>query len=205
MDLKDLEANGLPAENRALRENERFGKGGRSLRAAVFVFLGTFPKIYAALEAQEIDAGVLTAEYRFAAQRAFGLRVLADMADLGFPPSVLATTRGLIGSSRGVVARVVQGYVETIHLFKTKRPVVVPLLHRYLQLFDRQTIEDIYEYHAPRLQELPVSPAMGIQTLLNEFVSRYRAARTLSPTAIVDTSFLDQLEQTGFVTKLYGK
>jgi hypothetical protein len=39
---------------------------------ATLVPLGTYPKIYAALRAQDIDAGILSEEYRLAAQRGFG-------------------------------------------------------------------------------------------------------------------------------------
>jgi hypothetical protein len=169
---------------------------------ATLVPLGTLPKIYAALRAQDIDAGMLTEEYRLAAQQAFGVTV--------FPipttalPSALASTQRLIRRRRGLVARVVQGYVETIHLFKTNRAVVMPLLHRFLQHFDQEIMTDIYAFYAPRFQELPLPSAVGIQQMLSEFAATYPAAYTLSPTAVTDTSMFEELEQNGFVARLYG-
>jgi hypothetical protein len=164
--------------------------------------LGTFAKIDAALRAQNIDAGMLSEEYRLAAQRALGLTAFPIPAT-GLP-SALASTRQLIRRRRGLVARVVQGYVETIHLFKTNRALVVPLLHRFLQHFDQATVEDMYAFYAPRFQELPLPSPVVIQQVLHEFAATYPAAQTLPPTAVTDTSMLEELEQSGFVARLYG-
>jgi hypothetical protein len=186
------------------------GQTGISARAmlrqwgitATLVPLGTYPKIYAALRAQDIDAGMLAEEYRLAAQRAFGLTAFPIPATA--LPSALASTRRLVHRRRGLVARVVQGYVETIHLFKTNRAVVLPLLHRFLQHFDQESMADIYALYAPHFQKLPLPSAVGIQQMLNEFAATYPGARTLPPTAVTDTSMLEELEQSGFVARLYG-
>jgi ABC-type nitrate/sulfonate/bicarbonate transport system substrate-binding protein len=74
---------------------------------ATLVPLGTLPKIYAALRAQDIDAGMLTEEYHLAAQRALGLTAFHIPAT-GLPPA-LATTRRLIHRRRGLVAREIVG------------------------------------------------------------------------------------------------
>jgi ABC-type nitrate/sulfonate/bicarbonate transport system substrate-binding protein len=169
---------------------------------ATLVPLGTYPKIYAALRSQDIDAGILSEEYRLAAQRAFGLTAFPIPANV-LPPA-LTSTRRLIRRHRGLVARVVQGYVEAIHLFETNRAFVMPLLHRFLQQFDQQIIEDIYEYYTARFQSLPLPSTVAIQQMLNEFAARYPVAQTLSPTAVTDTSVLEELERSGLVARLYG-
>jgi len=170
---------------------------------ATLVPLGTFPKIYAALAAGEIDAGALSDEYRIAGQRKFGFNAL-PVEDPAFLPPVLSTTRRLISTKRGLVTNAVQGYVESIHLFKTNRSVAVPLLERYLQIFDRKTIEDIYELFSAQFQKLPLPSSAGIQNLLNEFASKYPAAPTLPHTAVADMSFLEELERSGILDRLYG-
>jgi ABC-type nitrate/sulfonate/bicarbonate transport system substrate-binding protein len=186
------------------------GQTGISARAmlhqweitATLVPLGTYPKIYAALRSQDIDAGIVSEEYRLAAQRAFGSTAFPIPAS-ALPPA-LTSTRRLIRRSRGLVTRVVQGYVETIHLFKTNRALVMPLLHRFLQQFDQEIIEEIYEYYAGRFQPLPLPSTSAIQQMLNEFAATYPVAHTLPPTAVTDTSMLEELEQSGLVARLYG-
>lgn len=169
---------------------------------ATLVPLGTYPKIYAALRSQDIDAGIVSEEYRLAAQRASGLTAFPIPANV-LPPA-LTSTRRLIRRRRELVARVVQGYVEAIHLFKTNRALVMPLLHRFLPHFDQEIIEDIYEYYAARFQSLPLLSTGAIQQMLNEVAATYPVAHTLPPTAVTDTSMLEELEQNGLVARLYG-
>ena len=165
--------------------------------------LGTFGRIYAALGAHEIDAGALPFDYRFLGPREFGLNVL-EAPGSGFQPAIVGATRKLIATNRPLVVRLVQGYVETIHFFKTRRAEVVPLLQRFLMFKDRKAVDDAYDYYAPLFQRSPRPTVAGIQTLLDELATSDPRARTLAPEAVLDASFLDDLERGGFVKRLYG-
>ncbi len=170
---------------------------------AALVSLETNAKIYGALAAGQIDAGVLPFDYRFRGPREFGLNVL-DPPSTGFHTAVVGCTRRLIAADRSLVGRLVQGYVETIHFFKTKRAAVLPLLQKFLEFPDRRTVEEAYDFHVSRFQALPRPSPQAIQRLLDELALERPATEGLSPADIVDTSFLDDLERTGFVKKLYG-
>ena len=51
---------------------------------------------------------------------------------------------------------VMQGLVETIHLFKTRPDIVVPLLQRYLKIEDRKAAEEFHAFHVPVFQKVPL-------------------------------------------------
>ena len=172
--------------------------------SATLVPLGTFGAIYAALGSGEIDAGAFTADYRFVGPRELGLRVL-DTPSPGHVPVVVGCSRRLIAADRHLVARVVQGYVEAIHFFKTKRSEVVPILQQFLMFKDRTAVEEAYGFYAPLLQPLPRPSAVGLQTLLQDLLRNLPSAAPLSPTDVVDSSLLDELEQAGFIETLYGR
>jgi ABC-type nitrate/sulfonate/bicarbonate transport system substrate-binding protein len=172
--------------------------------SASLVPLGTFGAIYAALGSGEIDAGALSADYRFLGPRELGLRVL-DTPSPGHVPVVVGCSRQLIAADRRLVASVVQGYVEAIHFFKTKRLEVIPVLQQFLMFKDRAAVEEAYGFYAPLLQRLPRPSAQGLLTLLQDLLRNQPSAVPLSPTDIVDSSFLDELEQAGFVETIYGK
>jgi ABC-type nitrate/sulfonate/bicarbonate transport system substrate-binding protein len=85
---------------------------------ATYVGLGGYGNIYKALIAGEIDAGPLPLHLRFAGERQYGWTVFG-LAFGGAIPSVFATTRKLIASNRELVLRVAQGFIQTVHAFKT--------------------------------------------------------------------------------------
>lgn len=172
--------------------------------SATLVSLGTFGAIYAALGSGEIDAGALSADYRFLGPRELGLRVL-DTPSSGYVPVIVGCSRRLIAADRRLVARVVQGYVEAIHFFKTKRSEVIPILQQFLMFKDRRAVEEAYGFYAPLLQPLPRPSAAGLLTLLQDLLRNQPSGVPLALTDMVDSSFLDELEQAGFIQTLYGR
>jgi ABC-type nitrate/sulfonate/bicarbonate transport system substrate-binding protein len=172
--------------------------------SATLVPLGTFGAIYAALGSGEIDAGAFTVDYRFLGPGELGLNAL-DTPSPGHVPVVVGCSRRLIAADRTLVAKVVQGYVEAIHFFKTKHSDVIPLLQQFLMFKDRNAVEEAYRFYAPLLQPLPRPSAAGLRTLLQDLRRNQPSAVLLSPTDLVDSSFLDEFEQAGLIETLYGR
>jgi ABC-type nitrate/sulfonate/bicarbonate transport system substrate-binding protein len=171
---------------------------------ADLVPLGTFGKIYAAVGTGEVDAGALPVDYRFLGPREYKLNVI-ETPSSGFSSAAVGCTRQFVAANRGVVARLVQGYVESIHFFKTQRAEVVPLLQRFLMFKDRGAVEEAYDFYAPLFQPVPRPPAEGIRKLLAELALKQPDAAKLSMESVADLSFLDELERNGFVRKLYER
>jgi ABC-type nitrate/sulfonate/bicarbonate transport system substrate-binding protein len=170
--------------------------------AASYLTLVTFDRIYAALASGEIDAGALPIDLRFTGQVQHGWNAF-PMASFE-TPSIFATTRKLIASDRALVMNVMQGFVETVHLFKTRPDIVVPLLQRYLKIEDRKAAEELHAYHVPVFQRVPRPSFPGMQQLLDFLVKKYPAAASLREADIADSSFIDELEQSGFIDGLYA-
>ena len=170
--------------------------------SATYVPLIKFDRIYAALASGEIDAGALPIDLRFTGQVRYGWNAF-PIHEFG-TPSIFATTRRLITSNRELVMDVMKGFVETIHLFKTRPDIIVPLLQRYLNIDDRKAAEDLYAFHVPVFQKVPRPSFPGMQTLRDLLVTKYPAAASLQETDIADPSFIDELERNGFIERLYG-
>lgn len=170
---------------------------------ASYIGLGTYQKIFAALVAGEIEAGAVPIDLRFLGERQHGWHAFAT--DSIGVPSVFATTRTLIASNRPLVMTAVRGMVETIHLFKTRPDVVLPLLQGFLNFTDRQAAEDLYNYYLPFFPPVP-RPDLGegMQDVRASLVKRYPAAATLQEADIADASFINELEQSGFIGRLYA-
>jgi ABC-type nitrate/sulfonate/bicarbonate transport system substrate-binding protein len=171
--------------------------------SATVVSLGSFRAIYKALGAGEIDAGYLPVDLRFLGQNEFGLNAIA-----GLPVGAggIVTTRRLIAANRELVAQFVQASVDTIALFKTRPDVAVPLLQRFLQIDDRKSVEQVLAYYAPLFQATPRPTFASEIGQLRDIVSqKYPAAANIRPEELADASFVDELDRTGYIERLYSR
>jgi hypothetical protein len=160
-----------------------------------------FESIYAALAGGDIDAGALPIDLRFTGEVRYGWNAF-PIHEFG-TPSIFASTRKLIVSDRALVMTVMQGFVETIHLFKTRPDIIVPLLQRYLNIDDRKAAEQLYAFHVPVFQKVPRPSFPGMPALRELLVTKYPAAASLKETEIADSSFIDELDRSGFIDRLY--
>jgi hypothetical protein len=158
--------------------------------------------LYSALASGEIDAGALPIDLRFPGQSRYDWN--AFPIDSFDGPSIFATTHKLVSSNRELVMNVIQGFVETIHLFKTRPDIVVPLLQRYLKIEDREAVEQLHAFHVPVFEKAPRPSFPGMQALREFLVAKYPAAVSLKESDISDSSFIDELETSGFIDRLYA-
>jgi ABC-type nitrate/sulfonate/bicarbonate transport system substrate-binding protein len=169
---------------------------------ATYLPLLKFDRIFAALAAGEVDAGALPVDLRFTGQARYGWNAFA-IDEFG-TPSVFATTRKLIASDHDLVIATMQAFVETIHLFKTRPDIVVPMLQRYLNIDDRKATEALHAFYVPVFRKVP-SPFLPGMARLRAFLSnKYPGASALKESDIADPSIVDELERSGFIERLYA-
>lgn len=153
---------------------------------ATLVPRGTYPRIYAALAAREIDAGVLTADYRIAGEVAHGFTSLVDLGEtFRFQGPVLATMRRLREQDPARIAAVAAGYVETIACFKSAPERVVPLLRSHLGFVDDAQASAIHSFYAARFQSRPFASVAGVARVIACF-----PGATLRAESLCDASFV---------------
>lgn len=159
---------------------------------AILVPMGTYPAIYRALADGEIDAGVLTADYKLAGELSFGFVELADLGQsLGYQGPVVATTRRLAQSQPALVRRVLQAYLQSISWFKHRATDVIPLLQRHLGFVDAAQAAAIQAFYAARFQDRPAASPAGIGRVIDSFAHQYPGAKDMLPEAVYDESFLE--------------
>ena len=169
---------------------------------ATLVAQGSFEREYDALVTGSVDAAFLPVDFRFRAERDLGATLFPIAT--GMQGAVVACTQRLIDRDRDLIARIVLGYIETIHWFKTQPASVVPLLAEFLQFTDEPAVAKLHAFYADTFQARPRPDEQAIRTVLMELGRTQPEALTLPSAAVVDTSFLDELEMSGFVEHLYA-
>jgi NitT/TauT family transport system substrate-binding protein len=168
--------------------------------------VGSVTAQIAALEQHLVQGIVVDPPNDVLAQRA-GAHLLARIADLGIPYQAagLVTTREYIQGHRDVVVRVVRAMTEAIHRIKTDRPFAEEVMARYLHKNDPVVVDASYEAFAPVFARVPAPSRAGLEEIAKEYVSTGFLRGPVDVAAMLDTSFVQELDRSGFIRSLYTR
>ena len=156
------------------------------------------PAILAGMQANQVDAGVVSPPTSIQAKNA-GFSELVDLAVDGpaFPSVGISTTQSFIGSHRDVVARFVLGYAMGLQRFKTDKQTGMADMNKYLQLDDQSVLDQTWQDFAKYLADPPEIPEAGMAAVIADTASAEPKAAGTSPGDYMDLSFVKELEQSG--------
>ena len=169
--------------------------------------IGSSPAMMAALEKGGIDAAVLTEPTFFFAEDQ-GYRVLADLADMDiyYLHSMIDTTRAFVRTHRDLALRFMRGYIEGIAFFKKNRKESLEVLAKKLRTAPSQTkyVERSYAlYSSGYFENAPYPSLKGVTTVLDFLAKDNPRARSADPRSFIDASLVKELDDGGFIKKLY--
>ena len=169
--------------------------------------VGSSPAMMAALEKGGIDAAVLTEPTFFFAEDQ-GYRTLADLADMDiyYLHSMIDTTRAYLRANRDLALRFMRGYVEGIAYFKKNKKESLDVLAKKLRTAPGQTkyLERSHVlYTSGYFENAPYVSLKGVTTLLDFYAKDNPRARSANPQTFFDNSLVKELDESGFIKKLY--
>jgi NitT/TauT family transport system substrate-binding protein len=178
----------------------------RADRDVALIQLGGSPEILAGLSSGTVDAGLLSSPLHLRAVK-LGFSLLADLSNSGidYQGAGVVTTRSFVRENPDVVRRYIRAYVEGLHRLKTDKSFSLKVLAKYTRIAEPEALEETYQHYAIKVMpRVPYPTTKGIQTVLDEIGTRNAKAKTLTPSSLIDVSFLTELEQSGFIKSLYG-
>jgi NitT/TauT family transport system substrate-binding protein len=136
-----------------------------------------------------------------------GFRDLLDTATLGIPFhwNAVLTRESVIKSKRSLIAKVVRANIEAIHFIKTNVEESKAIFSKYLNLKDSEELERAVKAYGNIFPEVPTPSPEGVKTMLDDLAQRNPKAQVADPRQYVDRSFVQELESSGFIKRLYGK
>jgi NitT/TauT family transport system substrate-binding protein len=173
---------------------------------SLIVVGGTSERI-ASLRLGKIHGTLFSPPQNITAQRE-GFNVLADVAELGLPfvHIGVATTRNFIRDNSDIARRYVKSHLEAIALMKTDREVAIKTLGKYLgQIKERDVLIKSYESAASdnRISRKQYPNLAGVQMTLDLVAEDNPKAKTAKPEDFVDSRFLKELDDSGYIDNLY--
>lgn len=136
-----------------------------------------------------------------------GFRDLVDIGTLKIPYHVnaLVTRDSTIKARRPLVAKMVRAFTEAIHYIKTDKEGTKALIGKNLKTTDPEGLERAYKAYSAAFPEIPTPSPEGVKTLLDDMAPRNPKAAAADPKTFVDTSFVQELEASGFIKQLYKR
>jgi hypothetical protein len=93
--------------------------------------------------------------------------------------------------------------VEGIHYYKTRKKESVDIMARYMRSTDRKVIEVGYDFNSEEYGRKPYVSATAVQLALEEISRRNPKAKEIKPDHFVNSQFVRELDQSGFIDSLY--
>jgi ABC-type transport system involved in cytochrome bd biosynthesis fused ATPase/permease subunit len=99
--------------------------------------------------------------------------------------------------------RAVRSIVESIHLIKTNPEITKRSIRKYLRFKDERDTDEAYQIMRDTLARKPYPTVDGVKTVLEELSAKLPAAKTAQPRDFMDLRFIDELDRSGFIDRLY--
>ena len=170
-----------------------------------YVQAGSIPARLAAMQTNALQATLLQAPETLKAKE-IGMRALLDFTklDVEWQQNGVATTRDYIKKKPDTVRRFIRAYVEGSHYNLTNPKGAQKILQKYLAIKDTKSVEESYNEIVAKLTlKVPYPTEPGIQLYLDQLKIKNPKAAQAKPADFTDTSFLKELESSGFIDKLY--
>jgi NitT/TauT family transport system substrate-binding protein len=136
-----------------------------------------------------------------------GYPTVVDMVALQipFPQNGIYTSTKLIRDNADFVRRYMRAYAEAIHYYKTHKEETLKIMRKYSRVDDRKVLEEAWDWHSRFMPEAPYPPAEGYQLVLQDMAEKNPKAAQANVKDYIDTRFVRELEDSGFVKGLYRK
>jgi ABC-type nitrate/sulfonate/bicarbonate transport system substrate-binding protein len=170
-----------------------------------YIQVGDVPILLASLTSGRIIDGAIIQPPYYLKALASGMRVLVNMQemDISVQQTGLNTTQKFISKNPDVVRRVVKSVIEGIYLMRTNPSVAKHAISKRMQIKDEKEIEDTYLLLKSFVPIKPYPTLDGFKTIFDDLSRKVPAAKTADPKEFVDTRFIDELDQSGYIDSLY--
>jgi ABC-type nitrate/sulfonate/bicarbonate transport system substrate-binding protein len=168
--------------------------------------VGGEPESLLALRNRAVDAAILSEPFASLAKRN-GSVLLADLSQLGATYTMhgFGVRKSYIQANRDVTVRFMKAYLEGIYVFKTNKGLALNILKKYTRQDDLSLVQTSYDEMSQRLiRRVPYPDPAGIQTIIDQLAKTRPQMKNLNPNDFIDPSILKEIEDSGFVKKLYG-
>ncbi len=166
---------------------------------------GGAPEMLAALFSGSIDAGTMSSPWDARAiSQGYGYVVYGP--DLRIPQVAvsLITRRSLIAQNSPLVGRFMRAMAEAAKILHSDKEVVFKVLAKYLRIDDRKVLDQAYNAEIKALEPRMELRMEAVQAILDDVAPTDPRAKKFKPQDLYDRRYLDEMQKSGFLERLWG-
>jgi len=175
-------------------------------RDVTFIYTGGVPETLSVLASRGIDAAAFTAPTDQQAL-ALGFRYIVQGPDLRIPYVAVgfATRRSVIATRPRELGQFMRAMAEAAKILHTDKEFTYRVLGKWLRVGDRKILEAAYNSEIKALEpRLAIKPE-SLQSILDEVVKVDPRAKKVKPEDLIDRRYIDEMERSGFLSKLWSR
>jgi NitT/TauT family transport system substrate-binding protein len=168
--------------------------------------IGEAQLAFPALERGIVQAASLTIPFTLIAKK-MGYRELVDYDKAGvvYPYNTITTLRQTPSKNPDLAERLLKTIIEAIFISKTEKEKSLAVLKKYMKGTPDEILEETYQYSKNVVEEVPTPSLEIVKAALEILLYQYPQAKGTDPNAIIDTSIMKRIEQSGFLKTIYKK
>lgn len=180
-------------------------KGLNPDRDVALIQIGGDPERIAALKQGTIDAASLSFPGYGIAMK-MGFPMLWDSArEIDYPWIEITTRRAIIQKDREMMMNYMKAHLEGTALFKKDREFGKKVIKKTLRMDNDELVNESYDLFAKAFLPAPYPNTVGMKTSFEYVAATRPEVWNHKPEEFADRSFVEELDKTGFIKKLYEK
>lgn len=170
-----------------------------------FIQSGNTPTRIAALLAGHVDAALVSPDSLHKVLASGCCRVFADLAEipLDYARFGIVAPTALVKTQRENMRKFLEAYVEGIYVFKTRPDLALEILQKEEGIKEPEIAKSVYDRISQSLREVPTPEIKGVQAALDSIGTP--KARGAQAKDFIDSSLLEEIQKSGYISRLYGK
>ena len=168
--------------------------------------MGEAQLAFPALERGVVQAASLTLPFTSMAKK-LGYRELIDYDKAGviYPYNTVTALRQTSVKHPELTEKLLKTMIEGTHLFKTDKEKSLAVMRKYMRGTGEDILEETYQYTRANVEDVPTPSLEVIRAALEILSYQYPQAKDTDPNAIIDTTIMKRIEQSGFIKALHKK
>jgi len=177
---------------------------GMKANDATILSIGSGPNRLAAVQSGSIQGAVFLPPETLIAKK-LGLNFLLDLGALGveFQNAVIAAGKSVVEKRPDTARRFIKAIVEGIHAYRTDKDFGLRVLRKYLKTSDQEILEETYDFYSDKVSPKPYPTVKGMQAVLGDLASKNPKAKDAQTSQLVNLTFLKELDESGYIDRLY--